>query len=177
MPDKKAYKFELDKPTKVVLLYDKPKTGKSQYGEWNLYGAEINGEQTSFFASTKLHQDIKEKGFKKGSTFTITLKAGKSEDGKLFQYYEIDEGNTPIKKFENELIGEKAIEKKDKQDEVWEKKDKLMSAMSALKAASVIFEGSGHPSGTILKQAKKYYDWLQACKENVEDLFMDKNNK
>ena len=176
MEKKLAYKFELDKSTKIVLLYDKPKTGQGQYGEWYLYGAEINQEQTTFFATEKLHEEIQRVGFKKGSVFTITLKAGKNEEGKLYQYYEIDSDGTPIKKFANSLDSQKAIEKKDNQDAIWEAKDRLSAAQTALNCASDVFQGSQKPSSLVVKQAKHYYDWLIACKNNIEDLMESNEN-
>jgi hypothetical protein len=45
---------------------------------------------------------------------------------------------------------------------VWERKDILNSRMSALKAASVVMEGSNSPTATsdVLVQANNYFAWL-----------------
>lgn len=42
-------KFNHDYP--VVLTYDRCKSGESQYGPWNLYGVEYEGEQQGIFAA------------------------------------------------------------------------------------------------------------------------------
>lgn len=56
--------------------------------------------------------------------------------------------------------------------EVWERKDKLNSRMSALKAASTVSEGTAIPAEVVIAEADKYYKWLTqdqsfAEKENV----------
>jgi hypothetical protein len=48
---------------------------------------------------------------------------------------------------------------------VWDRKDKLNARMSAIKAASVIFEGSGADDGNYLAHADAYYSWLTQDQE------------
>ena len=48
--------FNTDYP--VTLIYDKCKSGESQYGPWNLYGVEHGGEHQSIFAEEALHQQL-----------------------------------------------------------------------------------------------------------------------
>lgn len=43
----------------------------------------------------------------------------------------------------------------------FKKKDLLNSRMSALKAVSVIHEGSAKKAKTVLKEADEYFDWVQ----------------
>jgi len=58
----------------VVLLYDQPKQGESQYGKYNLYGLEYNGEQYGLFAEDALHEELKQ--YKKGSHVVIQRDQG-----------------------------------------------------------------------------------------------------
>ena len=58
----------------VELLYDQPKQGESQYGKYNLYGLEYNGEQYGLFAEDALHEELKQ--FKKGSHVVIERNQG-----------------------------------------------------------------------------------------------------
>ena len=53
----------------IVLTYDKCKTGESQYGPWNLYGVEHDGETQGLFAEDGLHQELRKYG--KGSKLVI----------------------------------------------------------------------------------------------------------
>ena len=53
----------------VVLNYDKCKSGESQYGNWNLYGLEHDGEQQGLFAEDALHKELKKYG--KGAKLVI----------------------------------------------------------------------------------------------------------
>jgi len=53
----------------IVLTYDKCKTGESQYGPWNLYGIEHDGETQGLFAEDGLHQELRKYG--KGSKLVI----------------------------------------------------------------------------------------------------------
>ena len=60
----------------VELLYDQPKQGESQYGKYNLYGLEYNGEQYGLFAEDSLHEELK--NYKKGNRVVIE----RSQDSK-----------------------------------------------------------------------------------------------
>ena len=62
----------------IVLTYDKCKSGESQYGPWNLYGVEHDGEQQGIFADENLHNGLKK--YSKGARLVIRRK---DEDGKL----------------------------------------------------------------------------------------------
>jgi hypothetical protein len=53
----------------ITLTYDKCKSGESQYGPWNLYGVEHEGEQQSLFAEDALHQELQKYG--KGAKLVI----------------------------------------------------------------------------------------------------------
>ena len=56
----------------VTLIYDKCKSGESQYGPWNLYGVEYRGEQQGIFAEEELHNKLKQ--YKKGTKLVIHRK-------------------------------------------------------------------------------------------------------
>jgi hypothetical protein len=42
----------------VELLYNAPKTGTNDYGNWFLYGVRKDGVETSFFATDALHKKL-----------------------------------------------------------------------------------------------------------------------
>lgn len=60
-------KFNRDYP--VTLIYDQCKSGESNYGPWNLYGVEYEGEQQGIFAEDALHQELKK--YAKGARLVI----------------------------------------------------------------------------------------------------------
>ena len=60
---------QFNKDYLVTLIYDKCKSGESQYGPWNLYGFEHGGEQQSVFAEDALHQQLQKYG--KGAKLVI----------------------------------------------------------------------------------------------------------
>ncbi len=63
----------------VVLTYDKCKSGESNYGPWNLYGVEYEGEQQGIFAEEALHQELKKYG--KGAR--LVIRRNQDDNGKL----------------------------------------------------------------------------------------------
>jgi|TARA_Y100000034_G_C6906447_1_gene420826 hypothetical protein len=66
----KQIKFAEGEQYQVTFKYDTPKTGMNQHGEWNLYGVEHNGIDSSFFASPGLHNRVR--NFRQGDTISIT---------------------------------------------------------------------------------------------------------
>ena len=70
-------KYNHDYP--VVLTYDKCKSGESQYGPWNLYGVEHNGEPQGLFAEGSLHQELKKYG--KGAK--LVIRRNQDDKGRL----------------------------------------------------------------------------------------------
>ncbi len=70
-------KFNHDYP--IILSYDKCKSGESNYGPWNLYGIEYEGEQQGIFAEDALHQELKKYG--KGAR--LVIRRNQNDDGKL----------------------------------------------------------------------------------------------
>ena len=70
-------KFNHDYP--VTLVYDQCKSGESNYGPWNLYGVEHDGEQQGVFAEDALHQELKKYG--KGAK--LVIRRNQNENGQL----------------------------------------------------------------------------------------------
>jgi len=69
--------FNHDYP--ITLAYDNCKSGESQYGPWNLYGVEHNGESHGLFAEDALHEKLKKYG--KGAK--LVIRRNQDNKGKL----------------------------------------------------------------------------------------------
>ena len=80
--------FNHDYP--IALAYSKCKSGESQYGVWNLYGVEYEGEQQGVFADESLHQQLQQYG--KGAKLAIRRNQG--ENGQLEWQVTPANGNT-----------------------------------------------------------------------------------
>ncbi len=86
--ERKKLELELNKPTHLEMLYDQPKIGESQYGEYYLYAVRNgDGKEYSFFAPEEVHSQIK--NLKKGDTVVVTKKA-QQKDKKVVTTYEVD---------------------------------------------------------------------------------------
>ncbi|MFC1536157.1 hypothetical protein ACFL4H_02170 [Candidatus Neomarinimicrobiota bacterium] len=83
--------FNTDYP--ITLTFDKCKSGESQYGPWNLYGVEHDGEEQSLFAEDALHQELKKYG--KGSK--LVIRRNQDGDGKLAWQVTPANGNSQSK--------------------------------------------------------------------------------
>lgn len=70
-------KFNHDYP--ITLTYDRCKSGESQYGPWNLYGVEHDGESQGLFAEDALHQELKKYG--KGAK--LVIRRNQDDNGQL----------------------------------------------------------------------------------------------
>ena len=53
-----TFKLNPDANNVVELLYDQPKTGTNNYGDWYLYGVRKDGAEASFFATDALHKKL-----------------------------------------------------------------------------------------------------------------------
>ena len=80
--------FNKDYP--ITLAYDKCKSGESQYGPWNLYGVEHDGEQQGIFAEDVLHQELQKYG--KGAK--LVIRRNQNENGQLEWQVTPANGNT-----------------------------------------------------------------------------------
>ncbi len=70
---------KIDHDYKVILTYDKCKSGESQYGAWNLYGVEYEGESLGIFAEDALHLKL----MKYGKGTHLILCKHKNDNGEL----------------------------------------------------------------------------------------------
>jgi hypothetical protein len=83
--------FNHDYP--ITLAYDKCKSGESNYGPWNLYGVEHDGEQQGIFAEDALHQQLQK--FGKGAK--LVIRRNQDESGQLEWQVTPANGNTQHK--------------------------------------------------------------------------------
>lgn len=80
--------MELNKPVSLELLFDEPRIGQSQYGEYYLYAVRNGGpDEMSFFAPDSVHEKIKD--LKKGERFVVT-KLAEQKGSKIITKYEVD---------------------------------------------------------------------------------------
>lgn len=77
----------------VTLVYDKCKSGESNYGPWMLYGVEHDGEKKGLFAEDSLHQELRKYG--KGAK--LVIRRNQDDEGKLEWYVTPANGDTQRK--------------------------------------------------------------------------------
>lgn len=85
---RKKLELQLNQPTQIELMFDNPKIGQSQFGEFYLYAVR-NGDgatEYSFFAPEEIHAILKE--HKKGSKFTVS-KLAEQKGSKIITKYEV----------------------------------------------------------------------------------------
>lgn len=86
--ERKKLELQLNIPSSIELLYDKPTIGTSQYGEYYLYTVR-NGDgatEYSFFADATVHNKLKD--LKKGAKAIVT-KIAEQKGSKLVVRYEV----------------------------------------------------------------------------------------
>lgn len=86
--ERKKLELQLNIPSSIELLYDKPTVGTSQYGEYYLYTVR-NGDgatEYSFFADATVHNKLKD--LKKGAKAVVT-KIAEQKGNKLVVRYEV----------------------------------------------------------------------------------------
>ena len=76
----------MNKKVSLVLLFDSPIAGESQYGKYYMYGVENGSEEYNFFAPLKVHEALKDKP--KGTKFQL-IKTAKEKNKKLVTDFEI----------------------------------------------------------------------------------------
>ena len=87
MPDRKKLELELNKSMSLELLFDGPKIGQSQYGDFFLYAVKNGtGEEYSFFAPEEVHKELSK--LKKGDKVQIT-KTAEQNGKKIVTKYDI----------------------------------------------------------------------------------------
>jgi len=72
--------LQVNIPTKIKLLQDKPATGESNYGKWYLYSVLSDETEMSFFAPEQVQKFIEVNALGKGDELEITKTLTK--DGK-----------------------------------------------------------------------------------------------
>ena len=82
--------FEIGKPRKMTLSFDKPKPGTNEYGPWYMYGfkPDINSDEDCFFATPTLHDMIQTLGAKEGDE--ITIEKCPPEEGMEYPYFKVN---------------------------------------------------------------------------------------
>ena len=88
--ERKKLELEVNKPISLVLLFDNPIEGESQYGKYYMYGVKNGEEEYSFFAPLKVHEALKDKP--RGTKFQIT-KTAVEKNKKLVTDFEIKFSN------------------------------------------------------------------------------------
>ena len=84
--ERKKLELEVNKKISLVLLFDSPISGESQYGKYYMYGVENGNEEFNFFAPLKVHEALKDKS--RGTKFQLT-KTAQQKGKKLVQDFEI----------------------------------------------------------------------------------------
>ena len=87
--ERKKLELELNKPTRIEMLFDNPKVGESQYGMYYLYAVR-NGDgatEYSFFAPEEVHLKLSE--LKRGDAAVIT-KVAKQNGSKVVTTYDVE---------------------------------------------------------------------------------------
>ena len=100
---RKKLELQLNQPTQIELMFDNPKIGQSQFGEFYLYAVR-NGDgatEYSFFAPEEIHAILKE--HKKGSKFTV-CKLAEQKGSKIITKYEVKP--LTVEKAEPEITGD-----------------------------------------------------------------------
>ena len=80
----------------VEFMFDNPKQGTNNYGNWNLYGLKCKGEDVSLFATDNLHNKIKY--YRTGDV--IEIAKNETEQGRIHWDVTPREG-TPVRDASN----------------------------------------------------------------------------
>tara|TARA_R100001510_G_C7612002_1_gene175235 strand:- start:88 stop:555 length:468 start_codon:yes stop_codon:yes gene_type:complete len=80
----------------VEFMFDEPKQGTNNYGNWNLYGLRHDGEDASLFATDMLHSKIQH--YRKGDV--IEIAKNETEGGRIAWEVTPKEG-TPVRDASN----------------------------------------------------------------------------
>jgi hypothetical protein len=87
--ERKKLELELNKPTKIEMLFEKCHEGESQYGKYYLYAVR-NGDgasEYSFFAPEEVHLKLSE--LKRGDSAVVTKQAVQ-KGSKVVTTYEVE---------------------------------------------------------------------------------------
>lgn len=81
--------IEFNRDYNVRLMYDRCRTGTSQYGPWYLYSIEIDNEPFGLFADPALHEMLKK--YRKGDN--LVIRRSKDESGVRWVVKRVTNGN------------------------------------------------------------------------------------
>mgnify|MGYP003152603077 CR=1 FL=1 len=155
MSDYNEIKFGENEEYNVTFKFDTPKTGNGQYGEWNLYGVEHDGKDSSFFAPPGLHNRVKL--FKQGDSVKIIKleRNGKTfwdvqKTGESAAFTELDARTKDIHrqvclKLAVESIGTKAKVTDSYYEDVRNRMNGLIMVLDPVEAIKDKFEGEELP--------------------------------
>lgn len=100
MSQNETLKIQKDTDNVVEFLYDSPKTGTNNYGDWYLYGVMHQGAEKAIFATKYLNDKLQY--YKKGDK--VNIRKETSEDGKTI-WSVVAEGGTKTKNEGNTTLG------------------------------------------------------------------------
>jgi len=150
MEYKPAFNFAPDVKTKVTLKFDTPREVQTKYGPKLVYGAMINGQDETFFATDSVHADLSR--LKKGDTAYITMKAIIGADGKARKSYIVE--TAPIS---TQVAGKIGMANKETSEQ--EKWDRLSWGK-----CKTLFLVEAFKTSTPLSQAEPMAEeWADAC--------------
>lgn len=86
MTERRKLELQLNSPTEIELLFEEPILGKSQYGEYAMYGIKTKEGEMVYFAPTEV--DEKLRSLRKGDRFEIT-KIAKQNGSKINISYDV----------------------------------------------------------------------------------------
>jgi len=92
MSQNETLKISANTDTLVEFLYDEPKTGTNNYGQWFLYGVKNEGKEKGIFATQALHNKIQY--YRRGDR--VNIRKEEYEPGK-FGWNVIPEEGTTVK--------------------------------------------------------------------------------
>ena len=100
MSQNETLKIQKDTDNIVEFLYDSPKTGTNNYGDWYLYGVMHEGAEKAIFATKYLNDKLQY--YSKGDR--VNIRKETSEDGKTI-WSVVSEGDTKTKNEGNTTLG------------------------------------------------------------------------
>jgi|TARA_B100000073_G_C23703983_1_gene561539 hypothetical protein len=95
----KQLKIKTNDSKVVEFMFDSPKQGTNNYGNWNLYGLKCDGEDVSLFATDNLHSKIQ--FYQKGDI--VEIAKNETEQGRI--YWDVTPRNgTPVRDASNSTV-------------------------------------------------------------------------
>ena len=86
MTQRTKLELPVNEATTLELLFDEPISGKSQYGNYNMYAVKVNEEEFTFFPTEEVHEQLK--SLKKGCKAVVT-KLAAQRGNKVVTTYDV----------------------------------------------------------------------------------------